>query len=117
MVWFLHRSIARPPMTKRDIVRRVTQDSDVNPALAAKVVQRVLDSIVETLATDGGIELRDFGVFDVVTSKERIARNPRTGERVVVPPKARVRFAAGKEMAAKINGSPQTHPVEKPAQA
>lgn len=92
-------------MTKRDIVRRVTLETGVEMALAAHVVQRVLDSITEALATDGSIELRGFGVFDVVMAKERIGRNPRTGETVVVAPKARVRFAAGKEMGERVKGT------------
>lgn len=74
-------------------------------ALASQVVQRVLDSITQSLATNSAIELRGFGVFDVVMAKGRIGRNPTTGEKVVVPAKARVRFAMGKEMGERINGA------------
>lgn len=73
-------------------------------ALATQVVQRVLDSITESLSTHGGIELRGFGVFDVVMAKGRVGRNPRTGEKVVVAPKARVRFRMGKEMRERVKG-------------
>lgn len=85
-------------MTKHDISRRVAFESEVAMAWAARVVQRVLDSITESLATGGSIELRGYGVFDVVMTEGRIARNPRTGEKLVGAPKARVRVAMGKEM-------------------
>lgn len=69
-----------------------------------------MDSISEFLATGGGIELRGFGVFDVVMAKGRIGRNPRTGEKVEVAPKARVRFGMGKEMVERVKGG--TTPIQ-----
>src|SRR5208337_1760512 len=51
---------------------------------------------------DGRIELRNFGVFEVKRRKARKARNPRTGERVDVPPKNVVTFKPGKEMEERI---------------
>ena len=46
-----------------------------------EVVQRVIDGITETLVTEGRIELRNFGIFEVKRRKPRKARNPRTGVR------------------------------------
>ena len=67
-----------------------------------KVVQRVFDGIVDALVAEGRIELRNFGVFEVKKSKAREARNPRTGEAVMVPARNRIRFKAGMEMAEKV---------------
>lgn len=58
-------------MTKQDIVRRVACEAYIEMAPAGRVVQRVLDSITESLATGRGIELRGVGVFDVVMAKGR----------------------------------------------
>src|SRR5262245_66554826 len=63
-----------------------------------KIVQLTFDAIVDTLLEDKRIELRNFGVFEVKQRKARKARNPRTGERVDVPPKNVVTFKPGKEM-------------------
>jgi len=48
------------------------------------IVQKTLDAIINVLATEGRVELRNFGVFKVKRRKPRQARNPRTGEMVMV---------------------------------
>ncbi len=57
-----------------------------------------LDGIINALASEGRLELRQFGVFEVVTRK---ARNPRTGEEAV-PERQSVKFKPGKIMAEKL---------------
>ena len=45
------------------------------------------------------MELRNFGVFDVVTRKARVGRNPKNPTVTVqIPPKKTVRFRPGKEL-------------------
>jgi integration host factor subunit beta len=61
-------------------------------------VQRTLDAIIQTLVSEGRIELRNFGVFEVKRRAPRKARNPRTGDKVYVPSKNVVTFKPGKEM-------------------
>ena len=62
----------------------------------------LLDAIVDTLIEVGRIELRNFGVFEVKLRKARKARNPRTGDKVDVPPKHVVTFKPGKEMEERV---------------
>ncbi|MCY3019098.1 MAG: integration host factor subunit beta [Planctomycetota bacterium] len=66
--------------------------------MAVRIVQATLDSIIAALATEGRLELRDFGVFEVRITKARKARNLKTGAQVLVPEGRRVRFSAGKVM-------------------
>src|SRR5262249_56259546 len=67
-----------------------------------EIVQLTFDAIVDTLLADKRIELRNFGVFEVKLRKARKARNPRTSERVDVPPKYVVTFKPGKEMEERV---------------
>jgi nucleoid DNA-binding protein len=67
-----------------------------------EIVQKTFDAIVETLVETGRIELRNFGVFEVKQRAARKARNPRTGERVDVPPKNVVTFKPGKKMEERV---------------
>jgi nucleoid DNA-binding protein len=71
---------------------------------ALAVVQGVFDGIVETLAGQGRIELRNFGVFAVKRREARKARNPRTGKAVEVPAKLVVTFKPGREMEQRVKG-------------
>lgn len=82
-------------MTKKDIVLKVASDSGLKQLDVKKVVQRSLSAIVEALARGETVELRNFGIFKVKSRKGRTGRNPRTGEKVPVPPKRVVTFKPG----------------------
>ena len=62
------------------------------------IVQKTLDAIINVLATEGRIELRNFGVFTVKKRKPRQARNPRTGDKVMVGEKTTVTFKPGRSV-------------------
>jgi len=68
-------------------------------------VQCIFDGIIEALVQEGRIELRNFGIFEVKKRKARNARNPRTGEKVLVPEKLVVTFKPGREMQERIRQS------------
>ena len=89
-------------MTKKEIVKQISDETGLTQLKTKEVVQKTFDAIVETLLDDGRIELRNFGVFEVKRRKARKARNPRTGERVDVGPKSVVTFKPGKEMEERI---------------
>ena len=89
-------------MTKKEIVKDISDETGLTQLKTKEVVQKTFDAIVETLLSQGRIELRNFGVFEVKRRKARKARNPRTGTRVDVPPKYVVTFKPGKEMEEKI---------------
>ena len=82
-------------MTKKDIVLRVSSVTGLKQLDVKKVVQRSLDAIVESLSKGETVELRNFGIFKVKSRKGRTGRNPRTGEKVPVPPKRVVTFKPG----------------------
>ena len=89
-------------MTKKEIVKQISDRIGLTQLKTKDIVQQTFDAIVETLLEDGRIELRNFGVFEVKQRKARKARNPRTGARVDVPPKNVVTFKPGKEMEERV---------------
>ncbi|MCC9602053.1 integration host factor subunit beta [Stieleria sp. JC731] len=89
-------------MTKKDIVRTISDEVGLTQQQTKKIVQRTFDSIIDTLVRDGRIELRNFGVFEVKPRASRRARNPRTGDEVIVPEKHVVTFKPGKYMEARV---------------
>lgn len=90
-------------LTKKDIVRTISEETGLTQQQTKDVVQRTFDAIVDALANDRRIELRNFGVFEVKQRAARTARNPRTGVQVEVPEKFVVTFKPGKEMEARVN--------------
>ena len=89
-------------MTKKEIVKQIAERIGETQLKTKDIVQQTFDAIVDTLIEQGRIELRNFGVFEVKQRKARKARNPRTGEKVEVPPKCVVTFKPGKEMEEKV---------------
>jgi nucleoid DNA-binding protein len=90
-------------LTKREIVVRLNKETGLIQTQVYDVVQKTLDCIAEALAKGGKVELRNFGVFDVIIRKPRVGRNPRSPETdVPIPARAMVKFKAGKEMAAEV---------------
>src|SRR6516165_2512744 len=85
-------------VTKKEIVKQISEDTGLTQLQAKKIVQMTFDAIIETLVRESRIELRNFGVFEVKLRKARKARNPRTNEDVHVGPKNVVTFQPGKKM-------------------
>ncbi len=89
-------------MTKKDIVRTISEEVGITQQQTKEIVQKTFNAIIETLVSDGRIELRNFGVFEVRYRAARRARNPRTGNQVDVPEKCVVTFRPGKEMESRV---------------
>ena len=89
-------------MTKKDIVRTISEEIGLTQLKTKEIVQKTFDAIVDTLVREERIELRNFGVFEVKKRAARKARNPRTGERVDVAEKYVVTFKPGKEMEERV---------------
>ena len=85
-------------MTKKDIVLRVSDQTNLKQIEVKKVIQATFDCILDTLVRGEKIELRNFGVFKIRQRKPRIGRNPRTGVTVPVPARKSVVFKPGLEM-------------------
>ena len=89
-------------VTKKEIVKQISERIGLTQLKTKEIVQQAFDAIVDTLIEAGRIELRNFGVFEVKRRKARKARNPRTGDKVEVPPKNVVTFKPGKEMEERV---------------
>ncbi len=89
-------------MTKKEIVKAISEEIGMTQLKTKEIVQKTFDAIVKTLIAEKRIELRNFGVFEVKKRAARKARNPRTGAKVFVPEKFVVTFKPGKEMEEKV---------------
>jgi integration host factor subunit beta len=89
-------------LTKNDIVRTLAEKYELEIASTRRVVQGTLDMVLEALLKDDKVELRNFGVFEVIERKGRIARNPKSKQEVFIPERKVVKFKPGKVMEDKI---------------
>ena len=92
-------------MTKRDLVMRIADETGLIQQDVYAVIQKSLDYIVEALEQNDTVEFRNFGVFEVRERKQRIGRNPKTGDSVDLTAKYVPHFKPGKEMRERVNES------------
>lgn len=85
-------------VTKRELVNKISDNLQVKQVLVKDITQQFLDEIVTYLEKGERLEFRDFGVFEVVKRKERVAQNPKTLEKVHVPARNVVKFKVGLTM-------------------
>ncbi|NNE25187.1 MAG: integration host factor subunit beta [Rhizobiales bacterium] len=71
-----------------------------------RIINTILDEIIDALAQGDRVELRGFGAFSVKEREARIGRNPRTGETVSVTAKRVPFFKTGKELRERLNETP-----------
>ena len=91
-------------LTKREIVVKISNDTGLVQHQVFDVVQRTLDLITDSLARGDDVELRNFGIFEVRLTKERVGRNPnQPGSSFKIPPRATVKFKSGKVMRQKVS--------------
>ncbi len=92
--------------TKKELVDRVADLTGNKRVMVKKVIQTFLDQIIDELGKGNRLEFRDFGVFETKKRAARIAQNPKTLERVHVPPKRSVKFKTGRLMKIKLQQNP-----------
>ncbi len=98
-------------VTKKDLVNRIADRTGETKVVTKSIVQMFLDEIVRELAAGNRLEFRDFGVFEVRARRARRAQNPRTLEKVDVPPKRVVKFKVGRVMRERVTDVPFDGPL------
>jgi integration host factor subunit beta len=96
-------------MTKADLIEEVSRLAELTRKDSEVIVETIFDSVVRALRTGDKIEIRGFGSFRTRQRKPRVGRNPKTGDRVEVPPKKIPFFKPSKELKDMVN-----HDSEKP---
>ena len=90
-------------MTKADLIAEIASRANLTKAAAERALNALLDEVQEALAGEGKVTLSGFGSFVVEDRKERIGRNPRTGEDITIPASRVVRFRPGKGLKDSVN--------------
>jgi integration host factor subunit beta len=97
---------SRNAMTKADLINIVAKRLDITQVQSGIIVEAALKSVVSALQGGQEVEIRGFGSFRFRNRAPRKGRNPKTGEKVDVPPKKIPYFKMGKELKALLNGTP-----------
>lgn len=83
-------------MTKSELVDKVAAGACITKEKAEQAVKAFTEAI-GGIATGDKLVLHRFGTFKKVIRKEKVGRNPKTGETLKVPAKPVLRFTASKK--------------------
>lgn len=91
-------------MTKADIIERVYDNlGGLSKKESAEIVELVFETIKNTLERGEKIKISGFGHFVVRTKKERIGRNPQTGDEITISPRRVLTFKPSQVLKNAIN--------------
>ncbi len=86
-------------LTKRDLVNKISAETDFTQTEVFDIVQRAVDIISETLSAGDRVVIRNFGTFHIKEVKPKVGRNPKNpGKDVPIPARSVVKFKVGKEL-------------------
>ena len=92
-------------ITKKELIDRIAEQTANKRVVVKRIIQTFLDEIIDELGSGNRLEFRDFGVFESKNRAARVAQNPKTLERVTVPPKRTVKFKVGRLMKQRMQGN------------
>jgi nucleoid DNA-binding protein len=92
-------------LTKADIVDHIASATGLTKVETEAVVDGFISTVIEALKDGKNIEIRGFGSFKVKKRKSRIARNPRTGEQVIVDEHYVPIFKVSKDLKNAVDGN------------
>ncbi len=90
-------------MTKSEMAEKLAEKININKQQAEGIINIFTNSVIDALAKGDKVEIRGFGSFRVRHRAAKEGRNPKTGEKVHVPPKKVPFFKTGKDFRLIVN--------------
>ena len=89
-------------MNKTELIAEIAKKAALSKKDAEKALNATVETIAETLAAEGKVQLVGFGSFETKTRAAHTGRNPRTKETMEFPAKTIPVFKAGKALKDKV---------------
>jgi integration host factor subunit alpha len=103
------QNVSSSTMTKADIVERVYQKLGFSKKEASELVELVFNSLKNTLQDGEKVKISGFGNFIVRDKKERVGRNPQTGDQIKISARRVLTFRPSQVLKAILNGEDITN--------
>ena len=89
-------------LSKADLSKNLSKLKGYPISFSNKLINDLLNVLNEAIKLDY-LTLKNFGSFKLVKKKERIGRNPKTGEEFIISSRNSIRFSISKKISEKIN--------------
>jgi len=91
-------------MTKADIVEKVYQKLGFSKKEASELVELVFNTLKTKLENGEKVKISGFGNFIVREKKQRVGRNPQTGDQITISARRVLTFRPSQVLKAILNG-------------
>jgi len=85
-------------LTKADLIDSLSGEFELSKRQVGEMIDMLLDEIKSALQAGDKVQLIPFGSFVVRDRKKREGRNPKTGEKLMIPARRVPAFSAGKSL-------------------
>ena len=90
-------------MNKSELITSMAEKSELTKKDAEKALKAFIESVEETLESNGKVQLVGFGTFEVANRPARDGINPKTKETIHIPASKAPKFKAGKALKDTVN--------------
>ncbi len=84
--------MAAKTITRADLVEALARRANIQRTEASRLLTVMLDHVQDALVAGDTVKLSRFGNFTVRAKRQRVGRNPKTGEEVPITPRRVVTF-------------------------
>lgn len=92
-------------MNRSELVDAIAKTTDLKKVEVETVVDKLFETITTALKNKEEVRILGFGAFSTVQTKATVGRNPRTGEKIDVPSKNKIKFRPGKQASEAVEGN------------
>ena len=101
-------------MVKSELINSIaSKQTQLSHEEVTAIVETMLSCMTNELANGGKVCVRGFGTFSLRYRAPKIARNPKTGEKVSVEQKHSVHFKPSVHLSKRVDGSSSQYPIQK----
>ena len=89
--------------TRKDLSNKIYQDLGFSKNLSLKIVDNFFETLISGIIKSNKIKISSFGTFSVLTTKERMGRNPKTKMEAKIFSRKVVKFKPSLLLKEKLN--------------
>ncbi|EIM64213.1 HU family DNA-binding protein [Desulfobacter postgatei] len=90
-------------MNKLELISTLKDRANLTKSEAAEVIKIFFDSLSDAFVKGERVEIRGLCSFHIKEYKSYVGRNPKTGQKVDIPPKRLPFFKCGKELKERVD--------------
>ena len=92
-------------LTRQDLAEAVYREIGLSRTESSSLVESVINHIGDSLEKGEHVKLAGFGTFSLRDKKQRIGRNPKTGEEVPITPRRVLVFKPSQVLRERVDSS------------